>query len=699
MAHSNGKTRRKKTLKRKKVLYTGYLSTRAVGVLKFCIRLQNSPPLADLPANFSSEIRYSPILPAFLSPDKGPPKLPQKATSIALLFCLRPYRALGNIRGYLHSDERKRVYFTEGLASIVLVNFKIERAREIREICDNCPLEFWPLEGGMLDSRDIVIDFPNQKGTRKAIELDLPLTKNPELSVYVEQITASLASLWASYEIYFPSEQETLVQLAIHTKNLIKLYHKISGGSSENFNKLTERKKLNAIISALVEVSAALSYAFAQGTSGSLPVLSNRSPFPHHSLLGIGGAIRALNKYTRYLESAFMARSAFDVIQDRYSKVKQVVPARIPDYQSGSEYKFSVPTDNRIEHFDEGKNYAQRDNLPLITHFSLRHGFMETKFAVTAASQALTAETLPEWTLMTLSHEIMHSRVRTIFQALFGKNWNGDSGEIISKSICDTFCKWHQNRKLLQKEETVADSLRNVILNFCCAIDSADNVQLEHQKANPTSLTPQMLNEVYTRHKHLAIELFVHFHDYYFVYACQSKMYVRSLWASWIKVAGPYERPAEYLTRSLATVACGSGLKSQQAFEFSKEILLEGLTALEAVNVKSPLFEEIRSLLASKSNNFVQADFVPCYYLIDTVRRFFASKTIASKIDRIESDPFADGSTSADDYTANIYVFGEEAAISPIRYSLATLFKTLTKQIPIDDPQWLSAWNYLVISS
>jgi hypothetical protein len=65
----------------------------------------------------------------------------------------------------------------------------------------------------------------------------------------------------------------------------------------------------------------------------------------------------------------------------------------------------------------------------------------------------------------------------------------------------------------------------------------------------------------------------VHFHDYYFVYACQPKLYVMSLWASWIKVAAPYTRPSDYLIRSLATVACGSGLDSSAAFDHAKEIL------------------------------------------------------------------------------------------------------------------------------
>jgi hypothetical protein len=176
-------------------------------------------------------------------------------------------------------------------------------------------------------------------------------------------------------------------------------------------------------------------------------------------------------------------------------------------------------------------------------------------------------------------------------------------------------------------------------------------------------------------------------------------MYMMSLWASWIKVAAPYARTPEYLMRSLATVACGSGLNSIAAFDHAKEILLDGLASLEGVGIRSPLFSELRRLTSTVAESAARADFQPCYYLIDTVRRFFASRTIASKIDRLDCDPFAEGSTFVDDYTANIYVFGEGQTLSPIRYSLATLFKTLSGRLPFDDPQWLTAWNYMVISS
>jgi hypothetical protein len=174
-----------------------------------------------------------------------------------------------------------------------------------------------------------------------------------------------------------------------------------------------------------------------------------------------------------------------------------------------------------------------------------------------------------------------------------------------------------------------------------------------------------------------------------------------SLWVSWAAVAAPVSRPLEYLVRTLATVACGTGAEPRAAFDASSELLLDGLDALEAAGRRSPLFQELRNILQFKPEA-AYAQFKLAYYLIDQVRKNFASRIIVAKIDRIETDPFAEGSSVAADYSASIYVHGEpgsRAGISPIRYSLASLVRQLSSEPLLDDVQWLTAWNSMVIAS
>lgn len=674
--------------------YTQYLTVVSNSPVAFKVQfLESSESVLRGGVQLFTDVRYSPVLPAFLVPGQTAGTAVPELTSVGFLFSLAPYRALGELRSQLTVDERRNTYFTEGLASILFVNLPLGKVRELRAALGNCPLEFWPLKEGILNVSAICIDLLELDTTKPS--LDLPSTEDEELAVYVEQICASLTSLWASYARYFPEEQQTVRRIATMTTLLVDQYKKVSSGEGKA---LINQRKSNAIVSALVELSAALSYAVTQGTTGAAPILSNRSPFPHHSLLGVGGSVRALTKYTRYLEAAFMARSAGDVIKRQYSAdAKACIPASIAQYTSGSEYCLEGASVGE-EHFDRGGDFKQEDQVPLLVHFSLRHGFMETKFSITAASESLTAETQPQWTLMTLSHEVMHSRVRTIFNALFPSAWDEDATELITSEHLAEFAEWQEKRNDPQNRP-VSVELRSAILNFCYAIEQYYNpvAAADDSKGRTVSLTK--LRTCYARNKHLAIEVLVHFHDFYFTYASQRKMYMMSIWASWIKVAPPYMKPAEYLARSLATVACGTGLKPQPAFAFAVDILRDALDALEAYGIRSTLFDELRRLVEEPELELTFSLFKPLYYLIDQIRRFFASSVIAANIDSLKQDPFAEGSTSVADYSANIYVFGEGEGVSPIRFSLAALFSALSHKTPITDSQWLTAWNYMVISS
>ena len=486
----------------------------------------------------------------------------------------------------------------------------------------------------------------------------------------------------------------TLEKVAQLTEQLLKQHHEIlSSHTGVLEDALANIKKRNAITAALSELSAVLSYSMTQGTSGCAPILSNPSPFPHFSLLGIGGTVRALTKFTRYLEAAFAARDAAEVITKEYANRKIEVPTSISLYTSGDEYKLLLqPNSDKSpsEEFDRGGVLIKEDNMPMIVYLSTRHGFKETKFTVTAAAEMLTSEVVPKWTTMTLSHEIMHNRVRQIFQSLFGMNWDQDRISVLSEDHYTDFKEYYESRKD-NKLHYIDSAIRNAVLYFCCAMERAMEVKAERRNVDQREISLQSLEEYYRRHKMQAIELFVHFHDYYFSYAFQAHLYAVSLWASWITVAAPYARPTEYLVRTLATLACGTGYQPNAAFDYAKEILEDALTRLEMSRGSFPLFAELRRLMNDEKT---RAFFKPSYFLIDQVRRFFASSVIASRIDRIADDPFSEGSTSADDYSAIVFIYGEENSssfISPVRFSVASLLRSMKGTSPIKDEQWLTA--------
>ena len=675
--------------------YTRYLMAHEESRDRFRVAVTSDTPLPAITnaLQHAADLRYSPILPAYLTPAEEPPAPPPPTLRcIAFFFARSPYRALGMLKPSLSQAQRQQVFFTEGLASIVMLDCDADQAQRVQQEIACSRYELWSLQDGTLATSDISY-FHQNEAVLDGMPFDLALTGLPEIDVYVEQISASFTSLWSFYSRYWPEERATLTRSLAFAKRLVQQHTALMSAPQT----MTTLKQRNAIIAALVELSAALSYSVTQGASGVSPILANRSPFPHHSLLGVGGAIRALTQFTRYLEGIFETRSAAEVIKRQYATKALAVPSRISVYDSGPTYAFP-DADEPPEEFDNGGEFPTTDQVPLLCHFSLRHGFKETKFSITAASESLSAECAPPWTMMTLSHEIMHSRVRDIFQALFGTTWQDDDAAGQWDEFYNEFAGWYLGHQ--EQTPPLIQGIRNAILNFCLATEREQPVKTRRPPGELEITRDDVLN-AFRKHKRLASELFVHFHDYYFAYARQPRLYLMSLWASWPTVAAPAARPPEYLVRTLATIACGTAASPRAAFDGVTDALLDALDALEATGIQSPLYEEIRSLLRPSAVEATFALFKPAYYLMDQIRRYFASRIIAKRINRLESDSFAEGSTVAEDYSASIYIHGEEgtAQISPIRYSLAALVRQLSGAPVINDLQWLTAWNSMVIGS
>jgi hypothetical protein len=672
--------------------YTRYLVVQQENRDQFHVSVTAASPLETIRSAIDRtvDLRYSPIFPAYLVPDEGPASLPDSLSNIAFFFHPKPHFALGRLRPSLAGGERDRTFFTQGLASIVLLNCDESRARLLMRECECPQLELWTIAEGCLDLQACAY----HESATAAPAIDPPAftwTGMPEIDVYIEQIAASCAALWSAYTRYHPSELATLAVVARHLTALTQRYVELRKDANRS---LITVKKENAILAALVELSAALSYSVTQGTSGSSPILRNRSPFPHLALLGIGGAVRAVTNFTRSLECAFKYRSAASVLANEYATKDALVPNKIAFYDSGAGYKFAT-NDNVREEFDYGGDFPSKDHFPLLCHFSLRHGFKEAKYSVTAASESLTTECMPAWTMMTLSHEIMHSRVRHIMYALFGTTWEADEYEKEWKAWCRGFARWYRPRNGVA--EPILSGIRNAILSFCLARERHNPVETERSQSQKKVNKTELLNAFRT-HKRLASELLVHFHDYFFIYARQPRLYTLSLWASWPTVAALAARPEEYLVRTLATLACGTGAEARAAFQGAADQLLDALDQLEAIGTSSPVYAVVRDMLSQRREELF-AMFRPAYYLIDQVRRFFASTVIAKQIDRIDTDPFAAGSTIASEYTDSIYVQGENAPLSPVRHSLAALVRRLSGTPVLDDPQWLTGWNSMVICS
>src|SRR5688572_24877543 len=107
---------------------TRYLAVTASSPAEYTVQLTESPAeIAQNAIRDSADMRYSTIMPAFLSPEGEIVSLPQNIVAVASFFHNAPHKALGALKPILREEELKAVCFTEGLASVVAFNVTPER--------------------------------------------------------------------------------------------------------------------------------------------------------------------------------------------------------------------------------------------------------------------------------------------------------------------------------------------------------------------------------------------------------------------------------------------------------------------------------------------------------------------------------------------------------------------------------------------
>jgi len=690
--------------------------------------------------NANGFTHYSPIFSSYV--DTPPPvKLnATKINSILFIYSNDPYSFLGHLRSN-HLVSLSNVYFSNGLASILIINETREIADQISKKENINAIEFWTLceDQTLLDQEFIKVN-EFKGGAIPQVKFDL--SQMNTLASYIEQINSSLQTLYKNYSQYIPSEIQGLSVIENYVSLVCaeiskckQLLKEVQLTNIEDPNdqdkkalsiseKISLIKKKNSYESHIIEISASLSYAITQGTSGISPIIQNKSPFPHHSLLGVGGAVRALIAYVRHIEKAMCSADPKMVINGAYAQSLFPDLAILP-YQPNTLVFPNIASDqgpNRFTKFDSCNPSQMEHPFPLITHFSLRHGFKESVFTVTAASESLNLEVKPQWTISTLSHEVMHSRVRHIVNTLMTIDFsNYDENKRVEAEARELACHYEAYMQWTKKQNIKDDStklrLRNVIYTYCLMCEMAENIGKAGANKLGTSReiskifgsnnieNGKILRGCYIKHQMKAIELLVHFHDYYFIYQNNSELYFKSIIISWSKVAAPYSNPSYYLIRCLATAALGGGENPQIAFRIAVDKIYEAIKAIKEANYQLPLVEVFESYLdmfvsqidTDKTNNvdntkskriFIN-EFESAYWFIDIFSNYFSSIKTLNHLHNGETD---------EENLTRVDIYGNGEFINPITLCLNSLNRSLNDTSELKNQRWLSAWNFLVIS-
>lgn len=509
------------------------------------------------------------------------------------LFYERAFRVLGRLRETDDSAIRARVVFTAGLASVIWITDAPDLDRFGKIVGDKPrAVEIWKVEAGIIVST--ICDGPVPSGI--APDVNLPdydlLPTAPRTAI--DEFLAGMHLIVPKISAHLPGHLPTFMQVTESVSELVSEMLFVSRPSGAPIPTLSEydpdefskdsalaESVLHQNTDRIVQINSALSYLSTQALSGAVPILERRSLIRRHSLLGVGTAVLALTSITRAAERAF-ATAALETVLSERAATAAPLPGLgdLPSYDASNW---------RLHHLDRFSVPPQRP-FAKIPYFSGRLGFRETEYTISASLHAITAGASPEWSLLTVTHELLHGHVRNLIAQIL----EGDP----SRHPTPKWREFYQRfaRSIMRgplADENLLDSLRKVIFGYACSTLSWGSLSRDPhtEKTGEHSLDFRVKYRLPDEESLWLLldgelrnisEVFVHVLDLHYFYRSCLSAYVPLVWRSWAVLPHVRGDLRQYLLRTLlvsATKTTGSAL---DRFTASRARVLEVLSSLAA---------------------------------------------------------------------------------------------------------------------
>ncbi len=555
------------------------------------VTLSSADTLRDI--ELGVPFRTSPIFPA--SSDTSIPDITQGTHFIYLLAFDSAFRVLARLLDADSESVSIGLFFSLGLASVVCVSSDPNLMTDIPTLAGQLPRssEVWRLEDGRITDLQHTV----QEAQACAIEqVRLPDYRNLPLvpRITVDEFVASMGLLLPKVAIHMPSELDAFSQLNSEVQDLVReMTHAVAPGASEppetlsqfsGQRLLSDPEEAHVILhqaaDRIDQINTALSYLHTQALSGAIPVLERRSLIRRHSLLGIGTSILALTRIARSIESAFAQGALeqwFKFSADKAAPLKDLDGVN----SSARTWEGAPPGWWRGLH-EPCPSYLK---LP---YFSGRMGFRETEYTISASIHALSAGSGPEWSLLTLTHEMVHGHVRSLLSNIF----QGDVNELPVKKQQELYSRFeaHMEQQPVARE-SLLDSVRFVIFTYCClAVDhgslTQDVVNYDMTQSSETDLGMYLLSQEdlwrqWAEEKRNINEIIVHVLDFHYFYNSNIQRYLQLIWRSWASLSVVTSNLRQYILRSLLVSSVnGRDIGLKQRFERSITDVSEALDPL-----------------------------------------------------------------------------------------------------------------------
>jgi|GEM_PF-2649143 hypothetical protein len=406
----------------------------------------------DAKVDVQTDYRISPIF--AVDPDAA--QAPELAATAHVGFFAfeRAFTEIARAKENSDKSLRGHCWFSYGLASFIVFTSDSDQLLKIRDnaIGTVRSFEHWAIRDHSIDVRAVELSPPVEVNVEEFTLIGMRSTDDFDLRHLVDEIRNGVNALTEHSVQHAPHYLDVIKNLIFaingrvaHIRTLkaeldemrpTVATQTIEVATLETVERL--QKRINAATDHLVQINSILAYALSQTFGGAAPLLENRCFVHSHSLLGIGTAIASLHAFTRKVDDVFTDIPVHSAVRDCFRIAKPLNVFRSLADVDLSEWKGQKQqTDLLIERAKSEEQTAR----PHLLFFSGRLGFHEAAYSLSAALQALPAADTARWSLMTLSHELMHAHVRQLFESILAPDIEVESG---NAAFVETFRKYKQ---------------------------------------------------------------------------------------------------------------------------------------------------------------------------------------------------------------------------------------------------------------
>lgn len=551
-----------------------------------------------------------------------------------------PFRVLGKIIQLGSPELKKHVFFSCGICSVIVFASTpkiVSDLAALLKIDSPRASEIWELQNGKIVKATVAPSEPHQTKLKKLRKYNvLP----PDIRTILDEFAIGIriiANKTGNHEIYnYTICQFLIVEVNKFINELIYL-HKLTGkipsaywaNDPELLKDPMERQSLiHQIVDRLIQINSSISYVSTQMYSGSVPILERRSLIRRNSLLGVGAAIAALNRIVDYVEAAFGHVNFSEIIRTELPKFPALSGMEDPTHPDKSNWFRS-----NIDNYECAAPLTPQAKK--LAYFSSRYGFRESEYAITAALNALSNGLTLEWSMMTITHELLHSHVRMIIASLFFEK--DGTGNENYRNFYEKFRK-KQLTGVEPDEYLRIDSIRELIFIYTLRTPITGSLTVTKKFDSKLGiLVPETYGEFYRVFKleqRNINEILVHVLDLHYFYLGRVYKYIPLIWCSWSSVPNVKADIRQYILRSLLAIASKANQNEKLRWKYAVDEFRAILAANQELVTRFPLLQQVEAILADD-------DFLGDYYfnafmngliLVDVAMQLFFSHKVAAKL-------------------------------------------------------------------